>query len=401
MDNPIIIEAKKRVFIEAVKDTCDILHLPMPEIDFSGKDDPGGNQLAHCHPKLYKICISERQLKLQNATGLKETANHEMTHLIGLIEHGHKFEKVKTELMSRGWRPARGSGVQFISGDEINERSRRIRNDPKALAEVNEDSDLIKFLENKNEHNETRSSKQKLVNARNSGSKNKQNPKKYSGMTKAEIEESRKKIGIIQENVSSNSALHETGICQKNGCNRKAVAKCKYCNKAFCEEHIEPVLVISAQEIWNLNTIRESDPEKYEKYTQDWNRSDGHPCSAYTDIWNEQHNKELINSQKIIKFPPKEHQYTPQISIHGSTKTRKIRQLVGLVMIFIAIVILALSYNAYLTSYHKTISTSNFTFLFSGIFWDLVGILMGAVLIAIGLILAYPKGARWLARRGK
>ncbi len=78
-----------------------------------------------------------------------------------------------------------------------------------------------------------------------------------------------------------------------------------------------------------------------------------------------------------------------------------LKQIIGLVLIIVAIVILALSYNAYITSYHKTISTSNFTFLFSGIFWDLVGILIGAVLIAIGLILAYPKGARWIANRNR
>ena len=77
------------------------------------------------------------------------------------------------------------------------------------------------------------------------------------------------------------------------------------------------------------------------------------------------------------------------------------RQITGLVLISIAIVILVLSYNAYITGYHKTISTSNFTFLFSGIFWDLVGIFTSAILIAIGLILAYPKGARWLALGGK
>ena len=76
-----------------------------------------------------------------------------------------------------------------------------------------------------------------------------------------------------------------------------------------------------------------------------------------------------------------------------------VRQITGLVLITIAIVILVLSYNAYMAGYHKTIGTSNFAFLFSGIFWDLVGILIGAVLIAIGLILAYPKGAKWIANR--
>ena len=78
-----------------------------------------------------------------------------------------------------------------------------------------------------------------------------------------------------------------------------------------------------------------------------------------------------------------------------------IKQLAGLVLIIIAVVILVLSYNAYMTGYHKTISTSNFTFLFSGIFWDLIGIIIGAILIAIGLILAYPKGAKWLANRNR
>lgn len=78
-----------------------------------------------------------------------------------------------------------------------------------------------------------------------------------------------------------------------------------------------------------------------------------------------------------------------------------IEQLAGLVLIIIAVIIVVLSYNAYMIGYHKTISTSNFTFLFSGIFWDLIGIIIGAILIAIGLILAYPKGAKWLANRNR
>jgi di/tricarboxylate transporter len=71
------------------------------------------------------------------------------------------------------------------------------------------------------------------------------------------------------------------------------------------------------------------------------------------------------------------------------------------VLYVVVIVVLVFSYNAYITGYHKTISTSNFTFLFSGVFWDLIGIIIGAVLIAIGLILAYPKGARWIANRNR
>ncbi len=311
MDNPIIIAAKKRVFIEAVKDACDALHLPMPEIDFSGKDDPGGNELAHCHPESYKICISERQLKLQSSAGLRKTANHEMTHLIGLIEHGNKFEKVKRELMRAGWKPLKGSGVQFITGDIVNERSKKIRETPESYAKVNEDSDLVKFLDswssNKGSSEENVHSKRTQVKgngkARSNTKKNEKGYRKinYHGMTEAEIEESRRKIGITQEKVLSNSSLREEETCQKNGCNRKAVAKCKYCNKVFCEEHIEPTLVISPKEMWGLNMIKYSDPEKYEKYTKDWNRDDdGHPCPEYTEFWNRQHEIELKKKYEVM-----------------------------------------------------------------------------------------------------
>ncbi len=77
------------------------------------------------------------------------------------------------------------------------------------------------------------------------------------------------------------------------------------------------------------------------------------------------------------------------------------KQIVGIILIIVAIVIFVLSYNTYITNYHKTISTSNFTFLFSGMFWDLVGIIIGAIIFGIGLILAYPKGVRWLANRNR
>ena len=78
-----------------------------------------------------------------------------------------------------------------------------------------------------------------------------------------------------------------------------------------------------------------------------------------------------------------------------------IKQVVGIILIIIAIVIFFFSYNTYITNYHKTVSTYNFTFLFSGIFWDLVGIIIGAIFFGIGLILTYPKGVRWLVSRGK
>ena len=190
-----------------------------------------------------------------------------------------------------------------------------------------------------------------------------------------------------------------------NNCYKKAIAGCIYCKKTFCKVHAEATLTMSPKDAWNLTGLRESDPIKYEKYVADWNRTDGHPCPEYTEAWNKKHEKELINNRPIIPFPPKGTkgpivQFPPK-GLKYLPRSSIIRQLVGLVLIIVAIVILALSYNAYITGYHKTISTSNFTFLFSGIFWDLVGIFIGAVLIAIGLILAYPKGARWIANRNR
>ena len=160
-------------------------------------------------------------------------------------------------------------------------------------------------------------------------------------------------------------------------------------------------MVMSPKDAWNLTGLRESDPIKYNKYVADWDRTDGHPCPEYTEAWNKKHDKELINNRKVIRFTPKGSEGPTGPSINNDAVSRKIRQLAGLFLIFMAIVILVFSYNAYITGYHKTISTSNFTFLFSGIFWDLVGISIGAVLIAIGLILAYPRGAKWLANRNR
>ena len=188
-------------------------------------------------------------------------------------------------------------------------------------------------------------------------------------------------------------------ICSMNNCYNKVNSGCIYCKKTFCKEHSEPILVMSPRDVWNLSGLKISDPIKYKKYVADWNRKDGHPCPKYTQVWNTQHDEELKKSLQIIKFPSKKTLHKSAINTYRETKRRKIKQFVGLVLIIVAIVILVLSYNAYMAGYHKTIGTSNFAFLFSGIFWDLVGILIGAVLIAIGLILAYPKGAKWIANR--
>ncbi|MGC9132741.1 MAG: hypothetical protein ACP5HJ_03880, partial [Candidatus Micrarchaeia archaeon] len=121
--------------------------------------------------------------------------------------------------------------------------------------------------------------------------------KGYSKTTRrisgAEIK-TKKELEISDEKQSQdNSPLHKEETCQRPGCDKKAIGRCKYCNRAFCEEHIKPTLVISPYQIWNLNTIKTSDPEKYKKYMEDWKRTDGHPCPEYTEFWNNQHEIKL------------------------------------------------------------------------------------------------------------
>ncbi|MEM0143752.1 MAG: hypothetical protein QXL94_07400 [Candidatus Parvarchaeum sp.] len=77
------------------------------------------------------------------------------------------------------------------------------------------------------------------------------------------------------------------------------------------------------------------------------------------------------------------------------------KQIVGSIFIVIALVLFIMSYNTYIYSYYKATSNiSNFGFLFSGIFWFFVEIVIGAIFLAIGLIFVYPKGAKWIAERG-
>lgn len=130
--------------------------------------------------------------------------------------------------------------------------------------------------------------------------------------------------------------------CSMNNCYNKANSGCIYCKKTFCKEHGEPILVMSPRDVWNLSGLKISDPIKYKKYVADWNRKDGHPCPRYTHVWNAQHDEELKKSLQIIKFPSKRASRQPSINTYREAKRRKITQIVGLVIILIAIVILVL-----------------------------------------------------------
>ncbi|MCL5100264.1 MAG: hypothetical protein M1158_04080 [Candidatus Marsarchaeota archaeon] len=78
------------------------------------------------------------------------------------------------------------------------------------------------------------------------------------------------------------------------------------------------------------------------------------------------------------------------------------KQYLGSIFVAIAIILFVASDIVYTNYYHKAVSSvSNFGSLFTGIFWFFIGIIAGAIFFAIGLIWVYPKGAKWLAERGK
>jgi|GEM_PF-5444504 hypothetical protein len=118
MENPdlnnLTLKGKKDKVIETVYLTCEFCNLSVPKINFNGCKQEKRDQLAHYHPDEKKICISERQLKLQNLTTLEDTTIHEVIHHLGL-NHGSqeekvKFRQIKQYIKSRGWKPDRGVG---------------------------------------------------------------------------------------------------------------------------------------------------------------------------------------------------------------------------------------------------------------------------------------------------
>lgn len=118
MENPdldnLTLKGKKDKVIETVHLTCEFCNLSVPTINFNGCKQEERDQLAHYHQSEKKICISERQLRLQNLTTLEDTTIHEVIHHLGL-NHGSqeekvKFRQIKQFIKSRSWKPPRDVG---------------------------------------------------------------------------------------------------------------------------------------------------------------------------------------------------------------------------------------------------------------------------------------------------
>lgn len=299
MDNTAILKYKKERVREIVYKICNIEKLPIPKLNFEGCPyEGGGEELAHSHPDEYKICISETQLRKQNSGGLEETVHHEITHLKGYLDHDSNFHKEQRRSISANWRPP--SGVHYTSGEAVNEESKRIREDPERLAWVNEDSDLIKFLKGKTNHDDKHDSERleeiqtdeintEEENAKPNEQKTKKDRKKkekaikhesktkYNPMTKEDIEKTRDKLGI-RVNV-------EEPKCKMPLCHRFVSSKCEYCNQDFCKFHLNYLIATTQEDIKSLS--KGEDVEKYEKYIEDYETRNGHPCINYTKQWND------------------------------------------------------------------------------------------------------------------
>ncbi len=111
----IVLEKKKDKVIEVVLKVCDTYKLKVPKINFNGCPQETQDQLAHYHPDLHKICISEHQLHKQNLNGIESTAYHEIAHSL-VQDHGGKFKRMKAEMGTATWRPP--PGVVYIIGDD-------------------------------------------------------------------------------------------------------------------------------------------------------------------------------------------------------------------------------------------------------------------------------------------
>jgi len=99
--NDRILISKKVHFLACVKLAAETINAPIPKVNFEGctsfKDE-----LAHIHLDQNKICISEQYLKRATDEDLRDTATHEVTHLIDET-HNISFVKAHINVKTASW----------------------------------------------------------------------------------------------------------------------------------------------------------------------------------------------------------------------------------------------------------------------------------------------------------
>lgn len=233
--NELVLKRKKEKVIRTVYLACEFCHLSIPTINFGGCTLEGANgpELGHYHPDGSKICISEKQLKKQNEDGLEETTIHEIIHHLGL-HHGSasekaEFERIKNYVRTRAWRPPQD--VHFVSGKVVSDESKRIRDDPERFARVNEDSDLVKFLDGRptSYHDNIKGNSSEVEEKRNvdiDSKYKKDNINKYDSETLTEVQ----KLNIEMRKKQNEHIKNRKQIIEKE-LNSEKTSKRKKSNK--------------------------------------------------------------------------------------------------------------------------------------------------------------------------
>ena len=211
------LQYKKDKVIQTVYLACEYCKLPKPYVNFDGCPLEGvnGPENGHYHTGgVNKICISERQMKRQSMNELENTCIHEVIHHLGLLHDSSDekayFERIKNYVKPNVWKPQAG-GSQFITAEQNRKADERIRQDPKRLAEINEDSNYIKFIEGRPISNmKEQSEKQKPKTTKRKKAPHKEHTSTpYKSMSKTDIEEARKKLGIKTEKDEPTSKLDD------------------------------------------------------------------------------------------------------------------------------------------------------------------------------------------------
>ncbi len=105
-----ILEYKKRIFLEFVDKSANLLKIPTPKVQFwSHYEDhfPDGER-AHCHADEGLICISEPELKIMDEDEIKTTTSHEVTHILH-PDHDYHFQNTQTDTEMGLWSPPSGT----------------------------------------------------------------------------------------------------------------------------------------------------------------------------------------------------------------------------------------------------------------------------------------------------
>lgn len=119
MDRPSknILEEKKKKFLVEVDTSADYLGVKVNEVKFWEVYDSShfrDGERAHIHLDEKKICIAESELKKMTFDEIRETANHEVSHLKH-AGHDTDFQETLEQTNAGDWLPP--SGVMHINGN--------------------------------------------------------------------------------------------------------------------------------------------------------------------------------------------------------------------------------------------------------------------------------------------